>query len=211
MTARPIPARLAALKTTPTPELKATVARPVRQRAAAIQPPLPREPARLPHPGTRLWRAEAGDDPAAGAARRGAGRRRPEEAPHPRRPRPPDHRHAAAARMAGRRAGRHRHRRRLRMAGAALQVAVRHRPRDHRHALERLGLLRAQEPQGADMTKPPEKSKVVRKLRCAVYTRKSSEEGLEQEFNSPPRPARGLRGVHRQPAVRGLGAGPRSV
>ncbi len=27
--------------------------------------------------------------------------------------------------------------------------------------------------------KPP-----VRKLRCAVYTRKSSEEGLEQEFNS---------------------------
>ena len=28
-------------------------------------------------------------------------------------------------------------------------------------------------------TKPP-----VRKLRCAVYTRKSSEEGLEQEFNS---------------------------
>lgn len=29
------------------------------------------------------------------------------------------------------------------------------------------------------MTKP-----VVRKLRCAIYTRKSSEEGLEQEFNS---------------------------
>ena len=26
--------------------------------------------------------------------------------------------------------------------------------------------------------------KVIRKLRCAVYTRKSSEEGLEQEFNS---------------------------
>ena len=34
------------------------------------------------------------------------------------------------------------------------------------------------------MKKPPEKSKVVRKARCAVYTRKSSEEGLEQEFNS---------------------------
>ena len=29
------------------------------------------------------------------------------------------------------------------------------------------------------MTRP-----IVRKLRCAVYTRKSSEEGLEQEFNS---------------------------
>jgi DNA invertase Pin-like site-specific DNA recombinase len=26
--------------------------------------------------------------------------------------------------------------------------------------------------------------KPVRKLRCAIYTRKSSEEGLEQEFNS---------------------------
>ena len=34
------------------------------------------------------------------------------------------------------------------------------------------------------MSRPPEKAKVVRKLRCAVYTRKSSEERLEQEFNS---------------------------
>ena len=85
----PIPARLAALKTTPTPDLKAAVARPVRQRAAAVQPPLPRKPAGLPHPGTRLWRAEARDDPAAGAAGRGTRRRRPEEEPHPRRPRPP--------------------------------------------------------------------------------------------------------------------------
>ena len=131
------------------------VARPVRQRAAALQPPLPRKPAGLPHPGTGLWRAEARDGPAAGAAGRGTRRRRPQEEPHPRRPRPPDRRHAAAPRMAGRRAGRHRHRRRLRMAGAALQVAVGHRPRHHRHALERLGVLRAQEPQGADMTKPP--------------------------------------------------------
>jgi hypothetical protein len=32
-----------------------------------------------------------------------------------------------------------------------------------------------------------------RKIRCAIYTRKSSEEGLEQEF--PRHPARGLRGV----------------
>jgi site-specific DNA recombinase len=28
------------------------------------------------------------------------------------------------------------------------------------------------------------KNPIVRKHRCAVYTRKSSEEGLEQEFNS---------------------------
>src|ERR1700693_1226041 len=39
--------------------------------------------------------------------------------------------------------------------------------------------LRPQEPAGVPMKNP-----VVRKLRCAVYTRKSSEEGLEQEFNS---------------------------
>src|SRR6056297_4274428 len=42
------------------------VARPVRQRAAALQPPLPRKPLGLSHPGTRLWRAETRDDPAAG-------------------------------------------------------------------------------------------------------------------------------------------------
>ncbi|PKP69534.1 MAG: resolvase [Alphaproteobacteria bacterium HGW-Alphaproteobacteria-4] len=34
------------------------------------------------------------------------------------------------------------------------------------------------------MNKPVDKAKIIRKLRCAVYTRKSSEEGLEQEFNS---------------------------
>jgi DNA invertase Pin-like site-specific DNA recombinase len=32
--------------------------------------------------------------------------------------------------------------------------------------------------------KPVQTKPVIRKLRCAVYTRKSSEEGLEQEFNS---------------------------
>jgi len=34
------------------------------------------------------------------------------------------------------------------------------------------------------MKKPPASAKPVRKLRCAVYTRKSTEEGLEMEFNS---------------------------
>ena len=34
------------------------------------------------------------------------------------------------------------------------------------------------------MKAPVNSDKLVRKLRCAVYTRKSSEEGLEQEFNS---------------------------
>ena len=48
------------------------VARALRHRAAALQPPLPREPARLPHPGAGLRRAEARDAPAAGGARRAA-------------------------------------------------------------------------------------------------------------------------------------------
>ncbi len=34
------------------------------------------------------------------------------------------------------------------------------------------------------MKKPPASAKAIRKLRCAIYTRKSSEEGLEMEFNS---------------------------
>ena len=34
------------------------------------------------------------------------------------------------------------------------------------------------------MTKSPASAKSIRKLRCAVYTRKSTEEGLEMEFNS---------------------------
>ena len=42
------------------------VARSVRDRAAALQPALPRKPAGLPHPGTGLWRPEARDGPAAG-------------------------------------------------------------------------------------------------------------------------------------------------
>jgi site-specific DNA recombinase len=34
------------------------------------------------------------------------------------------------------------------------------------------------------MKRPPPSAKTVRKLRCAVYTRKSTEEGLDMEFNS---------------------------
>ncbi len=76
-------------------------------------------------------------------------------------------------------ARRHRHRRGFRLAGSALQITLRDCVRHHRHTLERLGVLRSEKPSEGRMTKP-----IVRKLRCAVYTRKSSEEGLEQEFNS---------------------------
>ena len=49
------------------------------------------------------------------------------------------------------------------------------------------GLLRPQETRRRMMKQP-----LQSKLRCAVYTRKSTEEGLDMEFNSPRRPARGL-------------------
>jgi hypothetical protein len=107
---------------------------------------------------------------------------------------PPNRRHAAHSRISGRRALRHGARQRLRISGPAVQIALRGRARDHRHALEWIGVLRHQKHAGHAMKKP-----IVRKLRCAVYTRKSSEEGLEQEIQQPRCPARGLRGVHREP------------
>src|SRR5258708_2372050 len=81
--------------------------------------------------------------------------------------------------MAGRRTLSHRSGRRLRVPGTPLQIAFGHRASDHGDTVERMGFLRAQESAGAAMNKP-----IVRKLRCAVYTRKSTEEGLDMEFNS---------------------------
>jgi site-specific DNA recombinase len=172
----PIPARLAALKTATTPELKAQW----RDLFDSEPPPFNRRylESRLAYriqelaygglkPET-VRRLERLGEELDGGDRRRAGPRRH----HAHR------RHAAAPRMAGRRARRHRHRRRLRLAGAALQVAVGHRPRHHRHALERLGVLRPEEPE------EPVMARSEAETRCAVYTRKSSEEGLEQEFNS---------------------------
>jgi hypothetical protein len=42
-----------------------------------------------------------------------------------------------------------------------------------------LGVVRPEDPAGGPMSKLPS-----RRLRCAIYARKSSEEGLEEEFNS---------------------------
>jgi hypothetical protein len=42
---------------------------------------------------------------------------------------------------------------------------------------------------------------------CAIYTRKSSEEGLEQEFNSLAAQREACEGLHLWPAQRGLGIG----
>src|SRR5829696_6424754 len=50
--------------------------------------------------------------------------------------------------------------------------------------MERLGVLRSQEPAGQSVIRKASITAPLRKLRCGVYTRKSSEEGLEMEFNS---------------------------
>ena len=41
-------------------------------------------------------------------------------------------------------------------------------------------------------------------VRCAIYTRKSTEEGLEQEFNSLDAQPRVRRSLHPQSSQRGL-------
>src|SRR4029078_3982180 len=45
-------------------------------------------------------------------------------------------------------------------------------------------ILWAEEPPRCRMTRKQPDKPSLQKLRCAVYTRKSSEEGLEMEFNS---------------------------
>ena len=106
-------------------------------------------------------------------------------------------RRAASPRL-GRRDARDPGRRgRLPMAGQDVALAVGDRARDDRHALVRPAVLRtaANEPSRPPATRQPEDATMSRKIgasrakdaaniRCAIYTRKSSEEGLEQEFNS---------------------------
>src|SRR5690242_10027620 len=81
--------------------------------------------------------------------------------------------------MAGRRTPRHGPRRRLRVSGHAVQIALGDRPAHCGYAMERLGVLRPEEPAGRDMKNSP-----TQKVRCAIYSRKSTEEGLSKDFNS---------------------------
>src|SRR4029079_6681930 len=89
--------------------------------------------------------------------------------------------------MERRRAHHDRAARRIRVSGPQIQVALGHRPRHHRHALERLSLLwPSRSAKAPPMTRTTNSSVMTmpRRMRCAVYTRKSSEEGLDMEFNS---------------------------
>ena len=51
----------------------------------------------------------------------------------------------------------------------------------------------------------------MKRLNCAIYTRKSSEEGLEKEFNSLDAQRGGLRGLHHESEAYRLGAFSRSL
>ena len=82
------------------------------------------------------------------------------------------------ARVEGRRARGHGERARLRVQRPAVQVIVGGRERDRRNEMERLVVLRPSSQRDAQMNAPP------RKVRCAIYCRKSTEEGLDQAFNS---------------------------
>ena len=171
-------ARLAALKTTPTPELKEQWRQlfdtePPAFNRRYLESRLAYRIQELAYGGLKpetVRRLEKLGEQLDGGNKSKRQTRRRQQA---------DRRHAADPRIPGRRALRHGAGRRLRMAGAALQVALRHCARHHRHAVERLAFFGLKTGGGASMNKP-----ATRKLRCAVYTRKSTEEGLEQEFNS---------------------------
>ena len=201
----PIPARVAALKTMPMPELKAQWRELFETDPPPLQPAPPREPDRLPHPGAGLRRAEAGDDAAAGDPRR-AVRRATTSPPAAsgmtpgRSPAPGWSASTAASSTpspclptatSGRAGPTARSRRSPARSPARGGMA---------------GLLWRQAAGERGMTKP-----ITRKLRCAVYTRKSHRGGAGAGVQQPARPARGLRGLRRQPALRGLGADPRAL
>ena len=51
----------------------------------------------------------------------------------------------------------------------------------------------------------------IKRLHCAVYTRKSSEEGLDQEFNSLDAQREACAGLHRLAGRPRMEAGPRTL
>src|SRR5438128_2044461 len=67
----------------------------------------------------------------------------------------------------------------LRVRRRAFQDALRRRQENHRLAHQRLSILWIG---GQAMKRPTKPASAT--VRCAIYTRKSTEEGLEQEFNS---------------------------
>src|SRR5229473_1488683 len=89
--------------------------------------------------------------------------------------------------MASARAYGQRPRRWVRVSGRALPLIDADRAADHRRALVGAAVFRDQQAtarRGRSRSMSKTLPRSGRTLRCAIYTRKSSEEGLEQEFNS---------------------------
>src|SRR5713101_1990943 len=139
---------------------------------------------RLQGSGTRSrWPEPHHQAPAAGSFRRLRSTGRIDRHTHPH----VEAWHQAGSRMASARAYGQRPRRRVRVSGRALPLVDADRLADHRRALVGAAVFRDQQAtarggRSRSMSKAPTRS--GRTLRCAIYTRKSSEEGLEQEFNS---------------------------
>src|SRR5215467_2871819 len=62
-----------------------------------------------------------------------------------------------------------------------LSQPVEDRLRDHRHPLEWAKILR---PPGQATERIPAMKRIAKPVRCAIYTRVSTDQGLEQDFNS---------------------------
>ena len=153
---------------------EANVARPVPAGPAALQPPLLES--RLAYRIQEL--AYGGLKPAQSSAWRNwaSNSTAATTGAEPSRRQPAARRHPTDPRMAGAptRSSSHRH---FEFQGRRYKSLVEHCPRDHRHDLERLGILRIRTAGGWH-------DRRLRKMRCAIYTRKSTEEGLEQNYNS---------------------------
>src|SRR5262249_10109812 len=74
----------------------------------------------------------------------------------------------------------------LRLRWPDLQIAQRRGHGHHRRSLQRLLVLpqRPGQPRRCRMNKATKAAGTTQVVRCAIYTRKSTEEGLEQEFNT---------------------------
>src|SRR5262249_34723402 len=73
---------------------------------------------------------------------------------------------------------------RLRVRGEVLRFALSRRPRHHRQPLQWLSVLSPRPERWQPMSQKTKTRSAARAVRCAVYTRKSTSEGLDQEFNS---------------------------
>ena len=94
-------------------------------------------------------------------------------------------RHAPGPGMGRRRAHRHGAAGRLRLAGPEIPFPLGGGEGHHRHQLERFQVLRdAREEEGEPGMSKSSVVQMPKRSRCAIYTRKSSEEGLDMEFNS---------------------------